>query len=380
MQTRSFSEVRSATAAATRALDQRLNWRRGEAGDGWGLLDYVRSRVPTLAGVSVDDKKLREAHEISEAARQSCGQAPDGLWVPLQALRRDLLTATAGSLTQSAMLADTLARPELPPSVLIGNGATVLGGLSGATFSMPRIDAGIDMGGVAWIGEGSTGPQSEPTFDTRTLTPRTVTIEMLVSRKLLLQSSVDLEAELRAELLRRFLAELDRVGLAGDGVLEPLGLLNDPEVDTLEAGPNGAAPTWAHLVDAEHAVTSRMHELKAPAWVMSSALRKKLRTTARGSGLDYILTGGTLLDYRVSASTTVPSDLTKGSGTDLSALLFGDLSEVVVGFWGPVALDVLVDGVTLAKDGRVRIVARADVDIVARQPAALVSYADFVTT
>jgi HK97 family phage major capsid protein len=113
---------------------------------------------------------------------------------------------------------------------------------------------------------------------------------------------------------------------------------------------------------------------------MSAALRRKLRKTQRGAGLDYILPGRTLLDHPVAASATVPSNLTKGSGTNLSAMVFGDLAEVLVGFWGPVGVDLLVDPYTYGTKGTIKLVARAEVGVVARQPAALVAYKDFITT
>ena len=61
---------------------------------------------------------------------------------------------------------------------------------------------------------------------------------------------------------------------------------------------------------------------------------------------------------------------------DLSALLFGDLSELVIGFWGPAAVDFLVDPHTHSKHGDVRIIARVDVGIVPRQIAAFSAFKD----
>jgi hypothetical protein len=60
--------------------------------------------------------------------------------------------------------------------------------------------------------------------------------------------------------------------------------------------------------------------------------------------------------------------------------VFGDLAEIFVGFWGPAALDLMIDGYTLAKDAKIRIIARAEVGIVARRIGAFAAVKDALTT
>lgn len=71
--------------------------------------------------------------------------------------------------------------------------------------------------------------------------------------------------------------------------------------------------------------------------------------------------------------------MTKGTSTGCAAMVFGDMSEIFVGFWGPAALDLLIDGFTLAKDGKIRIIARAEVGIVARRVGAFAAVKDALT-
>jgi len=357
-----FRTIQTNTERSLQAIDRRLQGR----GDRFSLTSLIVAGLPESAYAAYDSRDLEATLEIANLARESAGGiAANGTWVPLQALARDLTTSNSGGALKVPGTADTIAPGLLPGSAVLGGGATLLTGLNAGVMSLPHIDSTLDASGTAWIGEGSTGPQREPSFGVRTIAPKTLTIEIIISRRLLLNSAASIENELRREVLRRFLAEIDRVVLDGDGDLEPLGLLNDSAIQTL---PAAAAPAWAHIVDVEHAVASRTGQLAAPAFLMHPSLRKKLRTTQRAAGLDFILPGDMLLDKPVRASTLVPS----------GSLIYGDLAELVVGFWGPLAIDLLVDGVTRAREGKVRLIGRAEVGSVARTPGAFAAYDDLV--
>ena len=57
----------------------------------------------------------------------------------------------------------------------------------------------------------------------------------------------------------------------------------------------------------------------------------------------------------------------------------GDLAEIFVGFGGPAALYLMVDGYTMARSGKIRIVARAEIGIAARRIGALAAVKDALT-
>lgn len=324
-----------------------------------------------------NQRAMAAAYELSNACRQQSGTAPNGIWFPLAAMSRDLTAAS----TNSASVYDNKLQAALAPASAVMSGATVLSGLTGSTFSLPCIAAGVDAS-ATWVTEGTPGDQREPTFKVATLTPKTMVFEIVLSRRLLLNASVDLETELRAEMLRRAMIEIDSAALTGDGASEPGGLLNNPDLQVLSAGANGAAPTWAHLVEAEYQASTRAGTMRAAAFLTSPAIRKKLRTTQRAAGLDFIVSdsSGALLGHQLLTSSLVPDNLTKGTSSGVcSALVFGDMSEIVVGFWGPLALDLLVDDRTLSPRGAVRIVARAEVGVAARNIGAFSAYKDLLS-
>jgi HK97 family phage major capsid protein len=117
-------------------------------------------------------------------------------------------------------------------------------------------------------------------------------------------------------------------------------------------GTNGGAITLEKVVDLEAAVMNVNGAVNANTVAYLTnykvlAALKKLRaggsTTGDGpflfntdaAGLGRGPTPGTLNGYALAASNQVPSTLTKGSSSGVcSALLMGDFSQAMVGFWG----------------------------------------------
>ena len=69
--------------------------------------------------------------------------------------------------------------------------------------------------------------------------------------------------------------------------------------------------------------------------------------------------------YNVFATNGVPSSLTKSTGTNLSALIFGAFEYLWIGFWSD-GVEVLVDPLTGADNGQTKLhfAAFADAKIV----------------
>jgi len=87
----------------------------------------------------------------------------------------------------------------------------------------------------------------------------------------------------------------------------------------------------------------------------------------------------TLYGYPIRFTTHVPSDLTKGSTSGTcSAMIFGDWSNLVIGFWS--GMDVLVDVFTGAPAGNIRILVHQDVDVGVRHAQSFAACLDITTT
>jgi len=84
------------------------------------------------------------------------------------------------------------------------------------------------------------------------------------------------------------------------------------------------------------------------------------------------------MGYKAGVSTQVPSDLTKGTGTALSAIIFGNWNDLMIGQWG--GLDIVVDPYTLATTNMLRVVANSWWDVALRHPESFAAMVDAVTT
>ena len=101
------------------------------------------------------------------------------------------------------------------------------------------------------------------------------------------------------------------------------------------------------------------------------------QTPRQASGVEgnFILNdSNTLLGYNVASSTLVPSDLTKGTGTALSAVIFGNFNDLMIGMFG--GLDVLVDPYTGSATGATRIAMYQDVDVAVRNAQSFAAILD----
>ena len=76
----------------------------------------------------------------------------------------------------------------------------------------------------------------------------------------------------------------------------------------------------------------------------------------------------------------MPSNLTEGAGTNLSALIFGAWSELLIGYWS--AFDLLVNpyAETPYSKGNVLVRGMLTADIKLRHPESFAKISDIVTT
>lgn len=329
------------------------------------------------------DHKSSRAFAASRAIADASGRPARGMWIPLVAgrsLNSTTNTGQGGYLVNLNAHDGRLVEALKPYSGVIASGARIVSGLADGALVMPKVEQGI---GLEWIGEGGTPSSDDPQFDQVIVQPRTLSATITFSRQVSRGSSTrgGLVAALSGELQAAMWSEVDRVILAGSGADdEPEGLIYREDVPTVSAGTNGNAPTWSLLTEMEEAVGVASGNVPT-AWFANSAGRRKLRLTekANGSGR-FLLEGADLFGIPFRATEHLPGDLAKGEGSNLSPLLLGDWSQVVVGLWGPPALDVIVDPYTLANFGQVRMTAFLEVGYVLRHADALVRCTDLVTT
>ena len=277
--------------------------------------------------------------------------------------RRDMTagTTTAGGFTIPTELGELI--PFLDPRLaVIDAGATMLTGLMG-NIDLPRNDAAAT---ATWEGENDANAETSPTFDRIQLSPNRLGAFTDISKQLLVQSSIDVERFIRERLNFAISRALDYALINGDGSTIPItGILNTAGIGSVAIGTNGGVPTWAHIVNLETEVAVDNADFGSLAYLTTPGIRGKLKQTEKASSTGMFVwqdnpapASGPRIDslngYRALVSTQVPSDLTKGSGTALHAILFGNFRELIVGQWA--GIDVVVDPYSGAKNALVTLV------------------------
>ncbi|QFU04584.1 Phage capsid family protein [Pseudoalteromonas sp. THAF3] len=260
---------------------------------------------------------------------------------------------------------------------IMGAGATMLTGLEG-NIAIPR-----QTGGAAafWLAENGEPSETSATFDQIALTPKTVGAYTELSRKLMQQSSLNIEQFVQNELIRVLALEIDRAALNGSGLNnQPKGLLNMDGIGSVVGGDNGAAPLWKHVVDLETAIADENADIGTLRYLTNARVRGKLKQTeiTANSGRFIYGADNSMNGYPVTVSNQVPKNGVKGTGTDLSSLIFGNFADLIIGMWG--GLDLQVNPYSLDKKGAVRVTAFQDVDTVVRHPESFAAMKDVKTS
>jgi HK97 family phage major capsid protein len=317
----------------------------------------------------VDHAAADYAQHLSDPFKERFGEPRHGgFYVPMN-IRT--LNASSGQGLIANELGSELIPSLVPNSAVVASGARTVVIKQRGSFSLPRVATGAT---VTVTTDGNVATVGDPSIDQCTLTPFTVSANINFSRRLHLQNAY--ESALSGDLQRRAFAELDRLILAGSGTgAEPTGILSNSNVATYEAGTNGAAPSLAKLTDIEYELGS-VYSGGEQSWFVNSAIRRKVRNTATAAGLSPLWNSqNQLLGYRTNVTEHIPSDLTKGTGTGLSASILGDFSNVLIGFWAP-AFEVVVN--PFASSGKVAMTIFMDVGFGLLRDEAFIKCVDFV--
>lgn len=267
-----------------------------------------------------------------------------------------------------------------PNSVVYRMGARLLTGLVG-NVAIPRLKASATL---AWVAENAAITAADPQSDQVTLAPKHAGSIVEFSRNMLLQSSPDIEQLLRMDMAKIVATGIDRVAIQGGGTNEPVGILSTTGIGDVALGTNGGAPTWAAVLQLIETAQLANAATASAGFITTYKAVRKMRSSVKVATTDSVMIQeepNALAGYSLAASNNVPSNLVKGtSGAVCSALIFGDLSELLIGLWSE--LDILVNPFesTAYSKGNVQIRAMATLDVKLRQPTAFAATKDMLTT
>jgi len=310
-----------------------------------------------------NDKEAQRAagfeFEVSRAAQEKSGKEARGILIPADVLgygKRDLTVGAAsggGDLVATELMSDSFIDLLRKSLVLTQAGANVMTGLQGMV-AIPRQSGGATTYHVA---ESGSITESQLTVDQVTMQPRTIGALTDYSRRLLLQSSVDVENLVRRDLAQQIAIEVENQAINGTGVGSyPLGFLNVTGINT-ESG----YTTFADYVNAEAALSTDNALFGNLGYMMNSALRGTLKTTEKASNTAQFVyeSDNTINGYSAYVSNSMPAN----------TAVFANFSDIMIGFWS--GLDIMVDPYTGSASGTVRVVAMQDYDVAIRHPESI---------
>jgi len=311
----------------------------------------------------------KEMHE--EAVRQNEGV--QGIGVPDFVInsRADLAAASSAVVaTDTRDFIDAL-RAKL---VIVQAGARLMTGLTG-NLSIPRLTGGA----AAWEAETGDANDFGASFDAVTMSPKRLAAYQAMSKQLLIQSTYDVEQIIRGDMVRAIALAVDDAAIEGGAANTPTGILNTSGIGSVECGTTGAAVTWQNIIDLEKEVAVDNADMGALAFLTNPKVRAKLKATSVGTDqrMVWAENGNTLMGYPAYVTTQVPSDLTKTT-TGLSAVIFGNFNDLLVGQWG--GLDIVVDPFTAAGKAQVKVWINSWWDVAVRHAQSFAAIKDALTT
>jgi len=327
----------------------------------YSFINVLRS----LCGDRID---VAFERECSAAVEAKLGRSARGFFVPydVQIATRDLQIAGAGTgsnVVATNLLAGSFIEALRSRLALQALGVPVLSGLVG--------DIALPKGGTAtgyWVDETTAPTESTPVMSQVTGTPKACGTFVDISRKLLKQSSIDIEAFVRNEIAVALAVAIDQAAFNGPGTAAPTGLLTAPASTdgTVTAG----TPTYAEMVNIPATVEGKNVMLDNCRWAVTSEVFWKLAATATSTNGPVFIA-----DYNtgriLGKPAVVSSNVTANYG------IFGDWSQMILAMWGN-GLDLNVDTSTGSTTGLVRTVGFMDVDVLIRHAEAF-AHADITT-
>lgn len=362
---RSLDELRSALLEKMGVQEKPLNPKDAEIGMSEKEkrdFSFIRA-INALAHPNSQEAQRAAGFEleVSRAAQQKSGKEARGILIPADVLgfgRRDLTVGSAtggGDLVATDLMSDSFIDLLRKALVLQTAGATVMTGLQGMV-ALPRQSGGAT---VYHVAESASITESQLSVDQVTMQPRTIGALTDYSRRLLLQSSIDIENLVRRDLAQQIAIEVENQTINGTGSSSyPLGFLNVTGINT-ESG----YTTFADYVNAEASLSTSNALLGTLGYLMNSTLRGTLKVTeksATGTNANFIYeANNTINGYPAYVSNSMPAN----------TAVFANFSDILIGFWS--GLDIMVDPYTGSTSGTVRVVAMQDYDVAIRHPESI---------
>ena len=363
-------------AAEQRAAEQKLDLLQKKAGRSFRLVKFVRelSEGRGLTGLEA------EVAEMGAEEYRRLGLTANGAVVP-SAFIRAAQGQNAGTAIDGGNLVETMSAryvEALKEKLVVAQlGATVLTDLLGEVPVITSAAISAD-----WGAEAAVANTKKANYAKAVMKPHRNSVNVVVTKDLLRQTSFDVEQDLINKITEAHAVLLESAAIAGKGTgNEPKGILSTVGIGDVAMGTNGAAISWKKVVELETKVNSVNANRGRMAYLTNAKVFGALKTTEKATGSGRFImedaAAGRCNGYVTEFSNLVPSNLTKGSGSNLSAMIFGNFQDLYIGQWG--GLDIVVDPYTSKKTAEIEICLNAWNDVLVAEPKSFAAIKDIVT-
>lgn len=355
---------------------------------------WKRALAAKLPGGKLDGVEAEFDAEERKAIVEggySEGFHPNGIMVPAGAMAKrdmDATTATAAPSNEGSFTIQTNVEGIVDvflPEMVIGRLPVMRMNNLRGNVQFPQAQT---LPSAGWNTENGTATEKTPRLAKLNLSPKRLAAYIQLSNQLLQQSEPNISAYARRFLVGASAIEFEKTVLKGGSSNEPTGILGSTSNYTrIHAGDaanvavnaNGAAVVWADMVK----LVSTIKAANSPdgqAYITSPAMKGRLQIKPRqSSGVEgnFILRdwNSGVNGYPVLATSNLPDTFTKGGSTVLSAIIFGDFSNLVLASWG--GMEIGVDPYVNMKEALTNVVLNSYVDCGVLNPAAFAAGVDF---
>ncbi|MFI5720204.1 phage major capsid protein [Nocardia sp. NPDC051750] len=348
-----------------------------ERGDGCGSVGG-RSRTadppkpPELRGIQVLNRKQSVSHWVRDNARHQdydddvsfdryMRGIVTGNWddAPKERALAEGTNSAGGFVVPSPIASKVIDLARNSAQVINAGAQTVP--MTSQTLRLPRLEG---EGTPAWRNENAAVAEADLVFGAVTLTARSLTRLVKISRELFEDSDPSVSDIVSQAFAAQIALELDRVALRGSGTApEPRGVLNTSGVTVTAHGANGATATYDFLLDALGAVLNANF---APTAIIGAPRLATTLGKLKDSTGNYLAAPQGLPPVLLTKQ--VPTNLTVGTSTDTSEVYTADWTKLAIGIRTGFTLEVLRE--RYADNMQLGFLAHLRADVAVLQPSA----------
>lgn len=342
----------------------------------FSMVKFIRQSIPG----QVMDGVEAEVRQMGQEEARSLGLNITGSYIPLAVMEGRAFTGQnattpgdGGYLIESELKYQEELRKRM---VLSSMGTQVIGGLTGNITLVKGKPVN-----ASWEQENAAVAAQKKQFESESIAPKRLAMQMGISKQLLIQSSLDVEQMVMNDIMAAHAEALEDAAINGDGSgNKPKGLLNVDGTKLVELDTNGKIPTYADMVNMETELALLNADLGRLAYLTNPKIRGLFKTTLMSDGVSgYVWSGNEINGYPAYASNFVPSNLTKGDASSkCSAVIFGNWNDLQILGWG--GMDITVDPYTQADAGAVRIIMNTFHNVFVPRPESFVLIKDALTS